>query len=451
MPSSKLTFRHPDHNELWFLPLGGCGEIGMNLNLFGHDGQWLMVDCGITFERTMTGVQQIEMPDTLAAKDIFDHLCGMIATHAHEDHIGALPYLDPPLSTPIYTTPFTAGVIREKFRGRPDQPIIHEVGSRGTKTLGPFRVTWLPITHSTPETHALLIETPAGNILHTADWKIDKEPQIGAPFNSNAFRHSLLPSIDAAIVDSTNALQPGFSKSEGAIKRGLQAAISAAEGRVIVGCFASNIARIQLLGEIAARTDRHLALAGRSLLNMSRIARQCGYLTGEFPEIPLSDLGYLPQSHTLLIATGSQGEPGSALQRLARDDHPDLRLMPGDRVILSAKTIPGNERAVEAMIKGFTALGAEVLAADQAPDLDLHASGHPNQGELEHFYNLLKPRRVIPVHGEPRHMLANASVARATGIKGCLTGQNGDLFVLSDPGLIKRQWMPTGRIAVKRP
>jgi ribonuclease J len=214
-----MILRQPDPTELWFLPLGGCGEIGMNLNLFGHNGQWLMVDCGITFERTAQGEQRIEMPATAAAEHLLDDLCGMIATHAHEDHIGALPHLKPALKAPIYTTPFTAGVIREKFRQATVQPTLHEVTSYTSKTIGPFTVTWLPITHSTPETHALLIETPAGNLLHTADWKMDLMPVVGKPFDPKLFTHSHLPQINAAIVDSTNALQPGFSKSEGDVKK----------------------------------------------------------------------------------------------------------------------------------------------------------------------------------------------------------------------------------------
>jgi ribonuclease J len=443
-----MILRQPDPTELWFLPLGGCGEIGMNLNLFGHNGQWLMVDCGITFERTAQGEQRIEMPATAAAEHLLDDLCGMIATHAHEDHIGALPHLKPALKAPIYTTPFTAGVIREKFRQATVQPTLHEVTSYTSKTIGPFTVTWLPITHSTPETHALLIETPAGNLLHTADWKMDLMPVVGKPFDPKLFTHSHLPQIDAAIVDSTNALQPGFSKSEGDVKKGLAAAINQAEGRVFIGCFASNIARIKMLGDIASSNNRHLALAGRSLLRMTQIARRCGYLTDDFPEIPLSDLAYLPNAYSTLIATGSQGEVGSALYRLSRNQHPQLAVTPGDRIILSAKTIPGNETAVASMIKGFIAQGAEVIAADQHPSLDLHASGHPNAGELEQLYRLMCPRIAVPIHGESRHMAANASIAKQAGVNRCLNGSNGDLFVLSEPSMIKRNWLSTGRVVV---
>ena len=441
-----MKFRQPSDDELWFLPLGGSGEIGMNLNLFGHDDSWLMVDCGITFERQASGDNQIEMPDPDGAPQALQSLVGIIATHAHEDHIGALPHLYKRFPKPIYTTAFTAGVIRQKFQGAALAPKIQVMDSYSTRQIGPFRVTWLPITHSTPETHALLIETKAGNILHTADWKIDPAPVIGPAFESNRFSADNLPPLDALVVDSTNALKRGHSKSEQSIKAGLKKAIGAATGRVIIGCFASNIARLQSIGQACVETDRHLALAGRSLVKMSGIAKSVGYLKTDFPEIPLSHLGYLPGENALLIATGSQGERGSALWRLARDQHPDLALNSTDLVILSAKTIPGNEAEVAALVKGFQAQGAKVLSAETDDALDLHASGHPNQDELTALYNIAQPNLVIPVHGEPQHLKENAKIAKAAGAAATLVGRNGDLFVCSTPVLIKRDWVKTGRL-----
>jgi ribonuclease J len=441
-----MKFRQPSDQELWFLPLGGSGEIGMNLNLFGHDDCWLMVDCGITFERQVNGDNQIEMPDPDGAIDALSNLAGIIATHAHEDHVGALPHLFKRFPKPIYTTPFTAGVIRQKFQGEALAPEIRIVESHSSRQIGPFKVTWLPITHSTPETHALLIETKAGNILHTADWKIDPAPVVGPGFDSNHFRASNLPPISALIVDSTNALKTGHSKSEQSIRKGLKTAIAKAKGRVIIGCFASNIARLQSIGQACVATDRHLALAGRSLLKMSGIAKSVGYLKTDFPELPLSHLGYLPGENALLIATGSQGERGSALWRLARDQHPDLALNSEDLVILSAKTIPGNEAQVAALVKGFQALGALVLSAETQDDLNLHASGHPNQAELAALYRLTQPSLAIPVHGEPQHLTENARIAKTAGVPSTLVGGNGDLFVVSNPPLIKRNWVKTGRL-----
>ena len=446
-----MKFRQPTDQELWFLPLGGSGEIGMNLNLFGHDDCWLMVDCGITFERQASGENQVEMPDPDGAQEALRRLVGIVATHAHEDHIGALPHLYKRFPKPIYTTAFTAGVIRQKFQGDALAPELQVVDSYSSRQIGPFKVTWLPITHSTPETHALLIETKAGSILHTADWKIDPAPVVGPPFESNRFSAQNLPPISALVVDSTNALKTGHSKSEHSIRAGLKKAIAAATGRVIIGCFASNIARLQSIGQACVETDRHLALAGRSLVKMSGIAKSVGYLKTDFPEIPLSHLGYLPGENALLIATGSQGERGSALWRLARDQHPDLALNSTDLVILSAKTIPGNDAEVAALVRGFQAQGAVVLSAETDDALDLHASGHPNKDELSALYDIVQPDLVIPVHGEPQHLAENAKIAKAAGVTSTLTGRNGDLFVCSNPALIKRQWVKTGRLVYSQP
>ncbi len=441
-----MKFRQPSDQELWFLPLGGSGEIGMNLNLFGHDDRWLMVDCGITFERQASGDNQIEMPDPSGALDALENLAGIIATHAHEDHIGALPHLYHQFQKPIYTTAFTAAVIRQKFQSQTLVPDLQIVAPYSSRQIGPFKVTWLPITHSTPETHALLIETKAGNILHTADWKIDPAPVVGPAFDANPFKACNLPPMNALVVDSTNALKTGHSKSEQSIRKGLKKAIAAATGRVIIGCFASNIARLQAIGHACVATDRHLALAGRSLVKMSGIAKSVGYLKTDFPEIPLSHLGYLPGENALLIATGSQGERGSALWRLARDQHPDLALNSKDLVILSAKTIPGNEAEVAALVKGFQAQGVRVLSAEADDARDLHASGHPNQDELTALYHLAQPSLVIPVHGEPQHLKENAKIAKTAGVASTLIGRNGDLFVCSNPSLIKRNWVKTGRL-----
>ena len=446
MPTQAPNLSRPPADALWFMPLGGCGEIGMNLNLFGHDGAWLMVDCGITFEQEASGQNRVEMADPGPAASALIHLEGIIATHAHEDHIGALPYLYSRFPKTIYTTPFTGAVIEEKFRGHALQPNIDRVNSYACRQIGPFLVTWLPITHSTPETHALLIETPAGNLLHTADWKIDPNPVIGPEFQMQQFSTATLPPVTAMVIDSTNALKPGHSKSEQLVSQGLKRVIQKSTGRVIIGCFASNIARLQSIGSAAAQTQRHLALAGRSLRRMTRIAKQTGYLKQDFPEIPLSDLGYLPNANALVIATGSQGEPGAALSRLALDQHPDFALSTEDLVILSTKTIPGNEAAVNRMIKGLKAQGAEVIAADDHEALNLHASGHPNQEELDHVYNAVRPYISVPVHGEPEHLKASAARARQHQIPHQLVGKNGDLFVLSGHPSIQRGCLPAGRL-----
>ncbi|MBJ38860.1 MAG: MBL fold metallo-hydrolase [Gammaproteobacteria bacterium] len=434
----------PGPDDLWFLPLGGCGEIGMNLNLFGHDGAWLMVDCGVTFEETAKG-QQVQMADPAFIADRAEQLAGFIVTHAHQDHFGAVPWLWPMLEAPVTTTAFTANVLIGKLRReRVDAPVM-TVREGSTHQFGPFTVTWLPITHSTPETNALLIETPVGRVLHTADWKIDENPVVGDGFDARQWQQ--LGDIDAVICDSTNALSPGRSVSEAALVADLTEEIAGAPGRVVVGCFASNIARLQTLGHVAEQTGRYIALFGRSLQQMAQAARGAGYLAESFNAIAPRDIGYLPRNEVLAIATGSQGEVGAALRRLAEDSHPDLNLDPGDRVLFSSRAIPGNEQRIERLNAQFMERGIDVVHADASNRL-LHASGHPCAEELEDLYRWVAPRIAVPVHGEPEHMVANADIARRAGAAVALTGRNGDLFRLGQTPSVLREAVPAGRMAV---
>ncbi len=434
----------PSVEDLWFVPLGGSGEIGMNLNLFGHDGRWLMVDCGVTFEETVGG-NEVQMPDPQFIADRADSLVGIVATHAHMDHIGALPYLADQFDCPIYTTPFTAQVLRPKLREAGSQAQLRVVEPRAQLALGPFSLRWLPITHSTPETNGLLIETAAGTIVHTADWKIDPGPVVGEGFDQPMWQALGNKNIDAVICDSTNALNLGHSLSEADLYAGLLEEVSASTGRVAIGCFASNIARLQTLGRVASASGRYLCLLGRSLLAMTAAAKACGYLAEDFEPIPPNDLGYLPADEVMILATGSQGEPGAALTRLAANRHPILELDQGDRVIFSAKAIPGNETRIAAMEAGFAASGVEVVHAHRS-NLPLHASGHPNAEELTHMYQWLQPMVAVPVHGEAAHMQANAELARRAGIQRQLVGENGDLFRLAPMPSILRQAVPVGRL-----
>jgi ribonuclease J len=442
----------PGPRDFWFLPLGGCGEIGMNLNLFGHDGQWLLVDCGITFEQPDgpgSRRMQVEMPDIGFLLGQRSRIAGLVATHAHEDHIGALPYLWKDLACPVHTTAFTAAVIRAKSRGRsgviPD-PLL-EVRPGETRRIGPFTVTWLPITHSTPETCALLIETPAGRVLHTADWKIDPDPVVGEAFQQGHFQAAGQRGLDAVICDSTNATRPGRSVSEASVREGLSTLVRRCEGRVVVGCFASNIARLRTLSAVARSSGRYLALYGRSLETLHGCARATSLLGPREVPINPAHAGYLPRHEVLAVATGSQGEPRAALQRLAMDSHPHLSLEAGDTVIFSAKTIPGNEVAVNSLVQRFRDRGIVVRHADD-DELVLHASGHPCAEELADLYGWLSPRLAVPVHGEAQHMKANADIARSAGVPLALTGRNGDLFYLCpEPGL-RRRAAPTGRLMV---
>jgi len=438
----------PGPRDLWFLPLGGTGEIGMNLNLYGHDGAWLMVDCGVTFERAPGARRsRLEMPDPTFALAQRGRLAGIVATHAHEDHIGALPWLWPLLRAPLYTTPFTATVLRRKCAGREAEvpEPLHTVAAGEIRQLGPFTVQWLPITHSTPETCALHIRCAAGSVLHTADWKIDPQPVVGPAFDPGPFAALGDGRLDAVVCDSTNAPRPGRSPSEGELAAGLGEVLAAQPGRVVVACFASNVARLRTLLAAGRACGRHAGLLGRSLRTMADCARACGYLDAADRLAPSAHLGYLPPREVLGIATGSQGEAGAALDRLARDDHPDLSLEPGDCVLFSARTIPDNERAVARLRARLTERGIAVVHADDGHRPPLHASGHPCADELADLYRWLRPRLAVPVHGEPAHLAANAAAARAAGVPLALTGGNGDLFHLAPAPGVRRRAAATGR------
>lgn len=438
----------PGDSDLWFLPLGGCGEIGMNLNLYGHAGQWLMVDCGITFERKTAASRSIvQMPDPAFIAERRDQLAGIVLTHAHEDHIGAMPLLWKRLQVPVYTTPFTAEMLRRKAAGRGGvipQPLI-ECLPGDSLAIGPFTVRWMPITHSTPDTCALHITCEAGSVLHTADWKIDPSPQVGPAFDLASFSRVGEAPLDAVVCDSTNALQAGHSVSEAAVFEGLLKTVKACEGRVVVACFASNVARLHSLECVAARTRRYAGLLGRSLQTVHGAAVSAGLLKRSGSVINASHLGYLPRHEVLAIATGSQGEFGAALHRLATGSHPQLDLEAGDTVVLSSKVIPGNEQDVENLLARFRARGIVVIQA-QDTELDVHASGHPCRDELAAMYAALKPRVAVPVHGEAAHMRANAEIARRAGAAMALTGANGDLFHLAPEPGVRRRAAAVGRL-----
>lgn len=438
----------PTHKDFWFLPLGGCGEIGMNLNLYGHAGKWLMVDCGVTFEKSPGQAgNRVEMADPLFISSRHQSLVGIIATHAHEDHIGALAHLWDQFRCPIYTTEFTRQVLIRKLRQKGVNALVITVNNNEVLNLDPFQIRWLPITHSTPETNALLISTAAGTVLHTADWKLDPAPVVGEAINADHYRQLAGLHIDAIVCDSTNANLSGSSVSEGELFEGLLAKVRESTGRVVIACFASNIARLQTLGNVAFMSGRYLGLLGRSLHNMTSCAKAAGYLAENFTPVNNTDLGYLLPAETLLIATGSQGELNAALHRLAMDSHPDISLAAGDHIIFSAKTIPGNEADVERLISAFEARQVRVTHASQLDEshAGLHASGHPCADELLQMYRWVKPRIAIPVHGEVMHMRCNAALAKAAGVPFQLQGSNGDLFDVVR-STIRRKAAPVGRL-----
>ncbi|WP_338517839.1 ribonuclease J [Alteromonas gracilis] len=458
---------YPGVDDLWFVPLGGTGEIGMNLNLYGHNGSWLMVDCGVSFDEPLKApyldegtnttsashqhVHRVVAPDPSFIANQKEALAGIVITHAHEDHVGAIPYLWQRFQKPIYTTPFTAEVLRRKLARSKlanKVPII-EVHADETHHIGPFSVTWLAITHSLPEPFALKIDTPVGKVLHTADWKIDANPITGLPFDAALYKKLGDEQILALVGDSTNAPKPGFSVSERSCYDGLLSTITPLSGRVVVGCFGSNIARLISLARIAKKTGRHLALYGRALINMYGIAKQQGIWPDSLTLADPQHLGYLPAHEVLAVATGSQGEKNAALSRMAKDAHPHLQLEKGDTVIFSSIVIPGNEETVGRLTKSLDAKGVKVIhSADST--LPIHASGHPCAEELKLMYHWVKPKIAIPVHGEEEHLKVHAEIARECGITKHYVGRNGDLYRLSPQPSIRRQVVATGRIPIEQ-
>jgi ribonuclease J len=440
----------PAASDLWFLPLGGCGEIGMNMSLYGHEGSWLMVDCGIGFDRDSADTRIITaLPDFIAARR--EQLAGLLVTHAHEDHLGAVAYHWPELRCPVYCTRFTAEILARKLgeAGLLGVTPLHVVETGERHHLHQFEIEWVAITHSTPESQALIIRTPAGKVFHTGDWKLDLDPVVGEAFERSAYQRIGDEGITAMVCDSTNATVQGRSPSEGELYRALLEQVEAARGRVVVACFGSNVARLTTLGRIAVATGRYPGLLGRSLTNYFRAARTAGLWNLEQEPVPAAHLGYLPPQEVLAVATGSQGERGAALSRLAAGNHPDLDLEPGDTVIFSSRVIPGNERALEELDARLQAMGVKVVheIEGQPP---IHASGHPARDELADMYQWIRPQIAVPVHGEPRHLDAHAALARDLGIPVQLNGRNGDLYRLAPQPGLRRRAAPVGRLELRR-
>jgi len=437
----------PGKDELLFLPLGGAGEIGMNLNLYGHAGKWLAIDCGVTFgDDTTPGIDLI-MPDPAFIAERRDELVGLVLTHAHEDHLGAVPYLWPRLNCRVYATPFAAAVLRRKLRetGLQDKVPITELPMSGHVMLAPFDLELVTLTHSIPEPNAVVIRTPCGTVLHTGDWKLDPEPLVGPLTDEAALRHLGEEGVLAMVCDSTNALVPGASGSEAEVRQGMMKLVAGRAGRVAVACFASNIARLETAALVAQAHGRHAGLVGRSLYRMEEAARETGYLKDLPPFVDEHDLGFLPRETVLMLCTGSQGEPRSALARIARGQHPNVSLEPGDTVIFSSRVIPGNERAIGRLQDDLTRLGVEIVTAR---DAFVHVSGHPAREELATMYSWVRPRIAVPVHGEHRHMRAHAALARECQVPQAAVAENGQVLRLA-PGVAEIVGeVPSGRLAL---
>ncbi len=434
-------------NGLYFLPLGGTGEIGMNLNLYGHAGKWLMIDLGVMFGDDATPGIDVIMPDIRYIEDRRDKLVGLVLTHAHEDHLGAVPYLWPRLGCPIYATSFTASVLRAKLRehGLSEQVPITEVPLSGKFSIPPFDLELITLTHSIPEPNAIVIRTPVGNVLHTGDWKLDPEPLVGDVTDEAALRRLGEEGVLAMVCDSTNALVDGHSGSEAEVRDSLHDLVGKMKNRVAVACFASNVARVETIAKVAAAHDRRVALVGRSLWRIAQAAKDNGYLTDLAPFITVHDVGYLPREEVLMICTGSQGEPRSALTRIARGDHPAVTLDAGDAVIFSSRIIPGNEKPIGQLQNDLARLGVDIVTEK---DHFVHVSGHPARDELIAMYQWVRPRIAIPVHGEARHLAAHAKLAEECQVGQGLAISNGTLVQLRPSGAEILEHVHVGRIGL---
>lgn len=437
----------PGPSEFLFLPLGGTGEIGMNLNLYGNDGRWLMVDCGITFGDDTTPGVDVITPDPAFIEERADELEGLVLTHAHEDHLGAVPYLWERFCCPVYATPFTAAVLRRKLAGTDlenEVPII-TVPLSGKVEIGPFEIELITLTHSIPEPNALVIRCAGGTVVHTGDWKLDPDPLVGESTDEIALKRVGEEGVLAMICDSTNALAPGRSGSEADVRENLIELVREQTGRVAVACFASNVARLESAARAAMATGRNAALVGRSLWRMVDSARETGYLTDIPPFLTDEEASRLPPERVLLICTGSQGEPRAALSRIAREEHPEVSFGPGDTVIFSSREIPGNEVAIGRLQNRLARLGVNVITAS---DRDIHTSGHPNRDELAEMYGFIRPKIAIPVHGEARHLIAHAKLAQECQVPHGIVAQNGMLLSMSDDGVEIVDEVYSGRLAL---
>ena len=418
--------------ELLFLALGGSGEIGMNVNLYGCDGKWLMVDLGMTFSGNEYPGVDLVFADLEFIEDNLKDLIGVVLTHAHEDHIGAVPYFAADLGVPLYATPFTARLIQNKLdeAGVARDVELNVIDHLDRFELGPFGIRYVPLAHSIAEGNALLIDTPYGNIFHTGDWKLDDEPQVGVPATAQELTEIGDLGVLALVCDSTNVFNPEPSGSEGGVLRGLLAEVAKHKGRrVLVTTFASNVARLQTLGAVAKASNRKLCVAGRSLDRIIEAAEASGYLKDLPDTVDFETAMNLPRGEVLIIATGGQGEPRAALARIADGSH-KISLEEGDVVLFSSREIPGNEIAIGRIQNILAGRGVTLVSGKQSP---IHVSGHPGRPELEALYGWIRPEVLVPVHGEVRHMREQTRVGRAAGIKQCVFQKNGDLVRLA-PG-----------------
>ena len=435
--------------ELVFVPFGGVGEIGMNLALYGlgssRGGEWLCVDMGVSFaDELLPGIDLI-MPDVGFLEDERKNLAGIVLTHAHEDHFGAIFDLWPKLRVPVYATPFTAALMAAKKEGElgaPDIP-VRVVQPGGRVQIGSFNVEFIPVAHSIPESNALAIRTPLGMVVHTGDWKLDPAPIIGQPTDEKKFRALGEEGVRAVVCDSTNAVREGESPSESEVAKSLNEIVKQAKGRVALTTFASNVARLRSAALAAAEAGREVVVVGRAMERVINVARELALLDGVPPFRGADAYHALPRNRVMVLLTGSQGEPRAALARIASDDHPEISLDAGDTLIFSSRTIPGNEKAVNRIVNAMIDIGIEVITDRNKL---VHVSGHPRRGELARMYEWLKPDVVVPVHGEALHLSENAALARSIGIKEVVICGDGDVVRLAPGPAQVIDELPAGRL-----
>ncbi len=433
-------------DELLFLALGGSGEIGMNVNLYGCRGKWLMVDLGVSFADPNYPGIDIVLPDLAFIEKRSADLVGLVITHGHEDHIGSIPYLALELGCPIYATVFTAGLIRAKLEeeGLADRVKVRVVQTGKPVALGPFTIEWVPMAHSIPEMNALLIDTPHGRVFHTGDWKLDEQPVIGEPASAEQLKGIGDAGLLALMGDSTNVFNLEPSGSEASVRADLEREVAAAPGRVLVTTFASNVARLHTLGAVAQASGRQLCVAGRSLDRISKIARAVGYLPDFPPTLDFDAAMRVPPSELMIIATGGQGEARAALARIAHGSH-KLALSEGDTVMFSSKQIPGNEDAIGLVQNALARRNIRMVTERQA---HIHVSGHPGRPEIERLYGWLKPEIVVPVHGERRHLAEHARYAASLGVPATIVQSNGEVVRLAPDGPVVVGHERAGRLVL---
>ena len=439
-------------DELVFLPLGGSNEIGMNFNLYGfgppHDRRWVVVDLGVTFGDQSTPGVEVILPDPEYIEEYAERILGIVVTHAHEDHIGAVAHLWPRLKAPVYATPFTAFVLREKLREADllDQVPITEVPLGGVIELGPFRMELITLTHSIPEPNGIAIKTPLGTVLHTGDWKIDPHPLLGAPTDQDAIRRLGDEGVLAMVCDSTNVFVDGVAGSEAEVRDALIPLIGGLKGKVAVACFASNVARMDSVIRAAEAAGRRVCLVGRSMHRMASAAKSVGLMQDVQDFVSEGEAGYFPAEKILYLCTGSQGEPRAALSRIADGSHPHVTLGAGDSCIFSSRVIPGNEIPIRNLQNKLADRGVRLYTERDHPGI--HVSGHPCRDELAEMYRWARPQIAVPTHGERRHLLEHCAFAKDLQVPQAVAPRNGDMVRLAPGRAEIIDEVPSGRLYV---